>query len=224
MNDPVVYQWDAWEPGEADIEAYNRSQHEVFLRDKRIILCAEKDIFTSQRYPDGASIKNVLSGLYFVELTILEQRLVHGDYQPKNNHFGYRAKGSDGWFYTCQWDRFDDCSMNPYNNWHREFIEGTHYTLGEDKSINNWLIPRSEFDGHYINWRLDNCLGRWAVSHRQGIVDYVNNLFPNTQLKMCHKQGKRDDGTTYHHSQNGAEYAGDECFYCKHMPKQIIGD
>ncbi len=219
----VVYEWDEWQPGEGATEDYQKVQRPVFLRDQRLVVVAEKDLFKSHKYQAEVPTDIVLRDLHFVELTILEQRLVHGDYRPKNNHFGYRAKGSDGWFYTCQWDHFDDCSMSAYDNWHREFLEGTHYTLGEDKKISKWHIPEVDFLQHYLNWRLDHNLGHWNKVHRQGILDHANKLFPNTQLSMCHKRGKSHDGREYDHSQHGAHYANQKCFYCKNLANQIIG-
>jgi hypothetical protein len=55
----------------------------------------------------------------FVLVTIIEERPVRGMFGP-GNYFGYRAKGDDGRFYTCNWGSFPDDSTTPTWMWYRD--------------------------------------------------------------------------------------------------------
>jgi len=205
------------------------NEHHVFDIGERLIIIAEGDgdssCFQLSARLSTTLVPDLLARLHFVELTIIGARAVGGDYRPEGNHWGYYAKGSDGWYYSCQWEHFDDCSMNPYANWNREFYPGVHYTrkigAGGRSEIDQWLMPESEFHGHYCNWDITEFRGHFPPVMVQPMIDHVNKLFPVTQIRLCDVDDTDADGKPFNHSRYGPYYVADgECFVCRFRQRQ----
>lgn len=185
-----------------------------------LIIVAEKNLFKiKELLNSGVTTDEVVSGLHFVELTVVEQRQVQGDYEPLGLHDGYRALGSDGFHYLSQWDKFDDFSTNPYGNWQREFVANVHYKLKADGSIDSWIIPKSEFLNHYLNWDVTSSLRGVQPSFVTALVEVLNKRFPSTQVFICPMSHLNNgaQGPVVQHSTYGMQYLHRGCFMCKHV-------
>ncbi|HJV96922.1 MAG TPA: hypothetical protein VJ608_12830, partial [Albitalea sp.] len=114
----------------------------VYEIGEKLVIVARRGLFV----PVGEVLQPAaVFGLHLVELTITEEVQVKGTYQPDGVHYGYRASGSDGWMYECQAKSFDDVSYQPYQNWRRTFVEGTHYRADGKGAIAEWLIDKAHF-------------------------------------------------------------------------------
>jgi hypothetical protein len=163
-----------------------------------------------------------MSELYFVELEVTERHAVTGDYRPEE-HYGYRAKGSDGWTYVCQWKKFDDCATNPYANWQREFIDGVHY-ITENGRIVKWLIDEEkDFKDHYLNWSVVGYLQSYRTyAFRDVMISYVNTRFPDSAITVCRKRAIDIYGNEYTHDRYGPYLKRDTCVACQHLKNQVV--
>ncbi len=141
--------------------------------------------------------------LHLVRLEITEEVVVNGDWRPEEQHYGYRAKGSDGWMYQCQAEHFDDASFSPYNNWQRSFIQDTHYTVGADGRIDNWLIPKQEFRDHYLNWEVTSLTHHLDDKGQEAMVARVIAEFPDCELAQCDKHPDIEGRRPFHYVKDG---------------------
>lgn len=158
-----------------------------------------------------------------VEIEVTEIKVVPGSYKPSETHYGFRAKGSDGWNYVCNFDRFDEDANSPYQNWQREYLPGVHYVQGKDENgksyIDMWICPEREFTERYLNWCITS-LRRDLGDLNPMLVERVNKEFPNTPLFICNVEDKDYKGLPYRHADFGFQYVrrGDralDCFACR---------
>lgn len=168
---------------------------------EKLIVVAEKNLFDQTKGFDD---------LHFVELEIIEEKKVFGNYSPKEQFFGYKAKGSDGWEYTCQWGHFDETLDQPYALWKRHFLIGKHYLTNTKGQIIAWLIDnKKEFIPHFINRDIKTCA--WLINTNRrnvdGLVLKINTLFPNNEISFCNIND---------HKNHGIFYKRDGCFLCNH--------
>lgn len=103
---------------------------------------------------------DVVAQLILIRIKIVGTRAdVPGDYCPERFHHGYLAYAEEqNLHYGCQWKKFDDCSMDPYNNWTAQFEEGVHYTKSLT-SVADGFKAGMDFKepwslDQYLNWRL----------------------------------------------------------------------
>jgi hypothetical protein len=156
-----------------------------------------------------------VANLKLVELTIVEEVEVSGNYNPESRHLGYTAKGSDGWMYGCQNIRFDEASSSPYQNWQRIYQEGTHYRKDEHGRIGEWLIDKeAEFNARYLNWEVTMVMGGMPTATAQAMAARINAEFPGCQVAQCTRfeAGSDDD-----HREFGWFYSKYGCGFCNLM-------
>lgn len=203
----------------------------------KIIIIAERNIFNFKKLPSDLSLQafaesaltgmvnNTKEGLHIVQIEIIETKKVKGDYRPEEEHDGYRALGSDGWHYHCQWNSFDDCSPNPYTNWQREFIEGTHYTTHREEDgrnhIDKWLIDQIEFQGHYMNWTAKSVMRFFHEAVQKAVAAYIAEKWPEHEMFICqNSHTSRGDGALHNHAVYGWAHKNEGCFMCKFIARE----
>lgn len=166
--------------------------------------------------PLGQSLPvSAVEGLKLVELTILEEVEVPGSYNPDSRHLGYMAKGSDGWMYGCQQERFDEASSSPYQNWQRIYVEGIHYRKDAHGRIGEWLIDKqSEFGDRYLNWEVTMMMGGMARETAKALAERINAEFAGCAVQQCTRfeAGSEDD-----HRDFGWFYGKHGCGVCNLM-------
>lgn len=189
--------------------------HHHFNIGDRIIIVAEKNLFGLKDELLKKRAEEVLPMLHFVQLTIKEERLVKGDYKPEEKHYGYLAAGDDGWDYECQWDYFDDASTDPYCNWQRHFIKDKHYVSKDDHTEFQWLIPREQFDGHYLNWDIRSVHRHIPPVLLDLVLHSLNEKYLDNQVFICDKSHtNKGDTEEKHHKVYGLQYVNHGCFMC----------
>jgi hypothetical protein len=203
---------------ESKIEASTDKMEHPYKIEQKILLIAEKNLFGLRDYLETHSVDSAIEMLHVLQITIIEERQVSGNYTPEKMHWGYRALGSDGWHYTCQWDTFDDISGQPYQNWSREFIEGIHYTVdkeGSDGRSNKLLVPDDEFYKHFNNWELTSC-NQIPTLMVVPFMHKVNKEFSDQKITMCKVEDVNGEGKSYNHIEFGFMYdKPNGCFMCE---------
>jgi hypothetical protein len=199
-----------------------------FDKGDKFVLVAEKNMFVARdavnslEAPTAEFVAEQLGRIHLVEIEITERCIVGGSYRSDVLHYGYRAVGSDGWKYVCQWDSFDDTSSAPYANWQREFLKGVHYETDEGSRVSSWKIDATkEFYPHYLNWTAQSLLRDRSVWSKS-LLSIVNERFPDSALQVCDKKGRGRNGDVYNHDNYGPYLRNEQCMACKHMPEQII--
>lgn len=184
---------------------------EAYQLGDKLVIVASRALIKKITRPGN----NPTDGLHFVELTITERKDVGGTYHPENNHVGFRATGTDGWGYVCQWSSFDETATTPYQVWLRDYVDGVHYTTDAAGKVDKWLIPDVEFTEHYVNY----CVTIAPGIARKEILDELNKKFPNTQVFICdvvsNSSADPDSPTKYPHSSLGIQYKSNGCFMCQ---------
>ena len=153
----------------------------IFAMGTKLVLVACGD---GERYPLSETMQT--DKLMLVEITINDERESKGEWGG-GTHLGYKAIGSDGKVYTCQWNRFDDASMNPYANWHGE---------GPDFSL---------------LWEIHNVMPYWSFDKQKLVADRINALFPDSALAYCDAPSTRDPSRTH----RMWHYVREGCAYCE---------
>lgn len=153
-----------------------------------------------------------VAALKLVELTIVEEVEVQGSYNPGSRHFGYIAKGSDGWMYGCQHERFDEASVSPYQNWQRIYVEGIHYRKDAHGNIGEWLIDKeAEFSARYINWDVTMMMGGMATGTAKALAERITTEFPGCRVVQC---TRFEEGSEEDHREFGWFYSKHGCGVC----------
>lgn len=166
----------------------------------KIVVASSEDFFDNMK-------ANKFESVRFMEITITEIRNdVPGDLGPERRYVGYKGKcvipdTTLEYEIGCQWDRYDEVSMDALSNWN--------------------LIPKDEehptkFEvANYLWWDVNRSAHSWA-GDRIRLAIYLNSKFEGHKFQVCdHSEPTKHPN--FHTSEG--------CYMCNHigtLPRDLV--
>jgi len=174
---------------------------------EKVTLVSEHNLFTR---PLGSPITN-FDELHFVEIKIIEEKEVVSNCKSSKKYFGYKAEGSDGFKYVCQYDTFDRIATSPYKSWMREYVEGEHYETKSNGDILIWNNKGNDnFQSHLHAWDITFDFITLNLD-KLSLLKYLALRFPRTEHFVCNESFSLFD------NKHGPQYKAKSCYMCKYI-------